>query len=109
MCMEDVRLGRETAHDTITVTVANGQSARILPPDRNRTAVIIGNPSATVGTLMFGPTRPSATIGYQVHELVAPLILTVMQHGSIVTDELWGFADGADVTFTVTYAYLGKQ
>lgn len=108
MCMEDVRLGRETGHGVYTVTVPNGQAVEVCGRDPQRYSLTIAVGANTPGNAAPSDLTPSATAGIRINNTLPPIIRTIQDHGSDVTDRWRVYADGADVVVTVIVDTLGR-
>ncbi len=109
MCMEDIRLGRETITRITNVTMGTAD-AILIGNEPRRKSLIICQPSN--GSVQLLPrSTASGTVGFDLAPGMAPIILTVEHHGSLVTDEWHGLADaGAPiVTFIESLLIHGTE
>lgn len=84
MCMEDVRLGRESGSAYTARTLDLLQPAVILAPNPNRVGVILmtGTPSP----IYCYPTgRPAGAEGIEVINTKPPIVMRIEEWGQIVT------------------------
>lgn len=85
MCMEDIRLGRQTGRQWTAAPVGAAAATMIAPPDPRRTAIIIG--ASADGVVYIAPEgdRPAAGRGIMLPQSGPPLVLDLTHHGAIVT------------------------
>jgi hypothetical protein len=107
MCLEDVRLGRETQSVGRTVSVATTNTL-LAPYAADRVALVIGGPVTNFCKLNFGAAA-SATAGIHRAAGAAPLILDVQKHGSLVFGPIYSIADTAAEVIGVWESFLGRQ
>lgn len=82
MCLEDIRLGRETLSG-VTTLVLDGTDQPLLPQSMSRIALILTPPSQGVVFYHIGSTIP-ANQGIRLAAGDGPLILDIQQHGDLV-------------------------
>lgn len=106
MCMEDVRIGRATqaAESQQAVGVA---SAQIVAASPNCFSLIFSPP--VVGNITLSTVTPVVlNAGYNLSAGGPPLILTLEQHGAMVT-KAWFAIGSAATTIQVIQTLLGLQ
>ena len=93
MCMEDVKIGRDTLSQNYPFTT--GVAARpVLSGSDKRVALILGSPLAGTITYLDGSGVVSG-LGFNVGAGQPPLILTIQDNGDIVRHQWWAIADAA--------------
>lgn len=108
MCMEDIRIGRETTSSITMVEVPGSPSTiQVARADPKRISLTIQ--AASNATVSVGPNSTIAIntgIGLTLpgHELH----LNIRDHGSLVQREFWATASTTQ-TIAVLEAFLGKQ
>lgn len=82
MCMEDLKIGRNTQSAQIDVTLSTA-SQQILGPDPNRVAIIFGVPDSS--RAYFSSNSP-AVVGFGIPQDTAghPFAITLAEHGEMV-------------------------
>lgn len=83
MCLEDIRIQRKTTSSEKTVVVTDTASL-LVGPSEDRTCLIISTGDANDIFISTNGT-PSATNGFRLQAGQSPLVLTLLQHGDIVT------------------------
>jgi hypothetical protein len=106
MCMEDVRIGRDSG-STQQIVEMTTTPRPIVEVDQFRTTLIISAPSAGILTLSFLPTV-TANNGIRLNTTDPPLILTLQKHGSIVTRMIYGIMSAGTINIGVWTAQLTK-
>lgn len=107
MCMEDVRLGRQSHAQEIKCIVTT-TSALILPYDPHRIALVISCPTGSNVHLSFGPVAVSGG-GMVLGQLGTPIVLNIQQHGDIVRRAIYAVSDNTTATFMIWAATLAKE
>lgn len=99
MCLEDIRIQRKSTSSERTVLVPNA-SITLVSPSADRTFLMISTPNTND---IFITTNPpaSSTNGMRLQVGQSPLILTLLQHGDIVTKGWYAISPTADETVTV--------
>lgn len=107
MCMEDVRIGRDTSTIVNTFTTS-AASTELLKPNPLRLAIILSPPAA--GTVFYSPEPISAGGNGLCLQLGStPLALNVKDHGDIVRQGWYGRGDAANRVHTVIETILARQ
>jgi hypothetical protein len=108
MCLEDVRLMRETSANDFVVLVA-GVGLLVVPQERKRVALVVQN----IGTnpMQISLTKPSALgSGMSLPVGGNPVVFDIQKHGDLVTRGFWAIAaGGAASTIYVSEAVLLKE
>lgn len=109
MCMEDVRLGRETGAAPSVIDCPDATATLLLPYNANRFAVLIG--LADTDPAVIGPQgmNVAAGRGYLLAAGAEPLKLDIQHHGRMVTMPWYGSGIGAATVIAVTEVFLEKQ
>lgn len=107
MCMEDVRLGRETIAGESIVSVTTS-TVRLCGPSPLRTALIIGSPASGFITLSF--TYPVVSgRGMIINALAKPFQLDLQTDGAMVKKEIYAIHSVGTVTIAVWETALEKE
>ena len=107
MCMEDVRLGRESPGNLVFATIGTA-STPFLPADPMRVAIRFGAPSA--GTITYSTETISAVGNGLIVSTSAPgFDLDVKTHGDIVKRAWNARADAAGRLIAAIVVILPKQ
>lgn len=109
MCMEDVRLGRETGYATVVASAAAATPAVIIGPDPQRVALMISVQGAV--NALVGPKNldMSGGAGIVLSQTMLPLKLTLTDQGRVVTDSWSASGIGGTATVIVVATYLEKK
>lgn len=107
MCMEDVKIGRETGGNEVPYSV--GASAiQILPNDPKRTSLILSPPIAN--TVTFGFTNSVASgVGMNLSVNSSPIVLNIKDHGELVTKPIFAIGSGAGTNGAIWYSSLQRE
>lgn len=107
MCMEDIRIGRETIAQELNLTVGV-TAVNIIPASADRVGLIIS--SGAVNSIVLGFEQSLTTaFGIRLGALALPLMLNLRDHGEVVRKSIWAIASGAGTTFTVWQIFLRKD
>jgi len=107
MCMEDVRIGRESTSASRKVTVGTG-STPLISHSPTRTVLIVSAPVSKRVTLSL--VQPAVDrVGITLHPGSSPLVLTVQTHGDLVTRSLWAIADTSAEQIGIVECHLNRQ
>lgn len=109
MCMEDVRLGRQTGPAGSFFNIGNGTNDTIAQQNPLRTTLIIACPNAVGCFVAPMPLDPSADQGIFLDRTSDPLILDIQHHGTLVTSQWRADGNAAASTLTVLESILEKQ
>lgn len=107
MCMEDIRLGRESKTGEKTVTVQTS-STLLVGPDKFRTSLIISTGVTNRVTLSVNNPAVNGS-GMILHAGTAPLKLCLANDGDIVTRGFYAIANAASEVITVWETSLAKD
>lgn len=109
MCMEDVRLGRESGGISKSVTVGAGASARLCGEDVHRTRLMVSSAGATV--VFIGPASvpPTATSGYALTAGQPFATLRVEEWGRLLFESWLAFDPGAGQIVSVADVGLKRE
>ena len=103
MCIEDVRIGRATRGAVITSVLSNVAVVEILPEDSSRFAIVIGAPTA--GTAFVSDKNDVTVLsGIPIAVGQSPLVLTLKEHGELVTQKLFALASAGTPSITCLYS-----
>lgn len=108
MCLEDVRLGRQEGSSAELVSCPNATSTQLCGQDPLRTAIILSVSSSNAATAVPSPLLPTAGGGFRLSQDVPPLILSIQEHGLVVTQPWFASGDGATATVAVITSRLEK-
>lgn len=108
MCLEDVRLGRQEGSSSEFVSCPNATATQLCGQDPLRTAIILSVSGANAATVAPSPLSPSSGNGFRLSQDLPPLILTIQEHGLVVTQPWYGSGDGATSVITVVTSRLEK-
>lgn len=122
MCIEDVRLGRQSGVAITQVTLlAAGTMIKVCDANDYRTHLAIFSTNARQGSVAPRPLVPSATVGIQINEIyldaTVPYFISsevvefdIQRHGRATCLEFNGVAtNGADVNLLVIETFLEKE
>lgn len=109
MCLEDVRLGRQEGSSAEFISCPNATATQLCGQDPLRTAIILSVAGANAATVAPNPLSPSSGNGFRLSQSLPPLILTIQEHGLVVTQPWYGSGDGATSVVTVITSRLEKQ
>lgn len=102
--MEDILIGRKTRTSFRAVTL--GAAADVMVPrNRHRIALIIGDPSAGAVTFSMDP-NVAANQGLTQHSGNTPILLDIQRFGNLVTEELFGISPGGPTTIGIVEVSL---
>jgi len=93
MCIEDVRLQRETGKGEFVVNV-DVTSVDFLPANPKRTSLMISSPIANRITLSFKQTAIDQE-GIVLFAGNNPITLSLLTHGNLITGKISAIADTA--------------
>lgn len=109
MCMEDIRLGRESATNVKRIPSPSG--TLVAPANVNRIRLVFCKAGA--GTVNITPRRLSATPtsadGIQLTDGSPIAIVRIEDYGDCVTDDWFAVNDGNGEDVTVFDTYLQKR
>ena len=108
MCMEDVRIGRETQSREVTTTVAVAPNRTQLLTGRAERVAIIFVPNAGADYEVTTTSRTGSGGGLLVTTLMPPITLTIQEHGDLVR-QAWFCIAAAAIDVTVFEVWLAKQ
>lgn len=94
MCIEDVRMGRQSNAQTQSTAIAAGGTAQVLPADPFRYCVILSPPSAGSITYNIRP-NPADGEGLTFHQGSSPIALDIQSHGDLVRRAWFAYATNA--------------
>lgn len=96
MCIEDIRLGRETRTATTSRSVGT-TAVQLVQRATDRTSLLI---SCAVGDRITLSHDPGVTdqFGLVLHAAGSPLLLDIRQHGDIVVGPIYAVASAGTVT-----------
>lgn len=109
MCMEDVRLGRETTFQANSISLANATNSVIANYDPYRTALILMVTGATAALIGPKPLSPAGGEGAHLGQGEGALSLDVLHHGNLVTQEWRASGDGGATKIVVWQSRLEKD
>lgn len=109
MCMEDKKIARETAGFASIKTATNGVPVLLISADAKRTFISFHNGSINNAVILPKILKTVTTTGMACRATVAPLEFSVEDYGLLVTDEWWGYGDGADAVVLITVATLQRE
>lgn len=107
MCLEDYRLGRATGSGLRVVSVGT-TAVQLSSGSPNRVAVIISGPASATVTIGMDASVTSGQ-GIRIPAGVAPVILTLVQHGDIVRRPLYAISASGTETIGIIETYLETQ
>lgn len=107
MCMEDVRLGRETLGRSQTISVLTTKVV-LVAENRDRYAVIISAPT-TNPLFVSWENDLGVTTGIRLAAGTSPLILTIQQHGRLVQGPIYASAPAGAESIHVAESVLTRQ
>lgn len=103
MCMEDIRLGRQTVTMEVPISLTNASQA-FLERDLFRTVLILWPPPS--GTTTFSINSPVVVDqGITVPSGSPPVVLNIKDHGDIVTRQWFAIHSAGGVRGT---AHVGR-
>lgn len=95
MCMEDVRIGRETISSAAVVSVGAGAVAQVLPADPYRYALVLSAPAS--GTCTYSVNQaPGDGEGITFHAGGGPITLGIQEHGDLVRRAWYVYSSAAN-------------
>lgn len=107
MCIEDIRLGRQSYSREDHVSV--GTSLSVLVPNAdNRISLVISAPTQGNVYISVNP-NDAGTNGIQLSAGMPPLQLTIQSHGGIVRKRLYVVGSASGITVSVWSNYLDAQ
>lgn len=108
MCMEDIRIGRQTYSDSKVITVNNLTAVPLLPADVNRTYIVI--PSTSFGAYYIG-INDAVTVnsGFEIRQNNSPIILKIADVGNLVTRQLFAISAAGTFSFLLFFGGLSKR
>lgn len=107
MCMEDVRIGRRSVTTMENVVVTT--TAKIaIPPDPHRLSLVIGPTVSGNCTLSLNPGVPNS-YGFPLGTSTAPLVLSLQQHGDIVTRGWHAVSSMGGAVFSYAASSLAEE
>lgn len=109
MCMEDIRIGRSTGPATRFVAVPDAGNTKLCDADTKRTALIIAVTSATAAIIAPRPLNPSAGEGGHLSQGEGWIMLDVVHHGTLVTQEWRASGDAGASSVMVLESFLNKE
>ena len=104
MCMEDVRLARQTGSVVNSVTIGATGVATLVNADPHRLSLTIGVPTGVSVYVSPGSTPPSDTFGFPVNSANATKPYTLDEWGQAL---LWQWSVFGAVGTVVTYCDTG--
>lgn len=108
MCMEDVRLGRESGFNVIPIRTPPGIVVPLFGGAEQRTAIILGAPQA--GLLTYSTKADvTTTNGLNLGPGQFPIILTVKDHGKIVQQPWFVVDDGTQRNAQAIEVLLARE
>lgn len=108
MCMEDVRIGRESTAAEYRVVLPTGTVKQIVPYDKDRIALIISPPDLNTVYLSFSQD-PGSGVGFLLSYRAGPLCLSLQEHGDIVRRAIYGISPSGGEVVCAWTATLAKQ
>lgn len=102
MCMQDVLIGRKSQAFQVVQTVPV-TSIVLLESDSNRFSIVISPPSAGTLTLSFAETA-IANEGIRIDTTGEPFILTLKEHGSLVTRRITAIMSAGSIPIGIWIA-----
>ena len=99
MCLEDVRLGRQEGSGADSFSCPDATSTQICGQDPLRTCLILSVSGATPAVACPSPLNPTTDAGFYLSRTTPSVMLTIQEHGLIVTQP-W-FASGIGATSEV--------
>jgi hypothetical protein len=99
MCYEDIKIGRNTTSSQYNLTLSTN-SQQAVPADPFRTALLISNPTSGNAYLSLFPVAV-AGFGWRLASGIAPLLLTLAEHGTMVRAEWQIVADAGTPTISI--------
>ena len=104
MCIEDIRLQRETTASEDITSV--GQTAtELVGPSHLRTALVISCPNTGYITIGFTP-GVTPNNGMILNALGTPLVLSLLTHGALIKKALYAVHSAGTVSVAVWEASL---
>lgn len=108
MCLEDIRLGRDSGAQARTVAVNNAGVGQLCPADQNRTRIILSTTDSGFRAWPASMSRISG-MGLSVRADVPPVVIDVETYGRLVQDEWISFGLAAGIQAIVIEVGLDKQ
>lgn len=107
MCIEDVRLGRETGPTETTVAVATTK-VLLVPYVRERFSLVISAPTTNELWLSLAATA-AAGVGLRLYPGSLPLVLNVKDHGAFVRGPIYANITTVGENITLWSTLLEKE
>lgn len=108
MCMEDVRIGRETNATDIIVVVASTPT-QLVGGSSKRYCLIFSPPTAGRITIGRDSNHVSDGGGLVLAAGCDPLVLTIQDHGDLVRGPWYAANDGTSRTVGVAWSILERE
>lgn len=108
MCMEDIRIGRESGTGIKTVTCPAATITRLCPADPSRTRLILSGDGVTNVTVGPADMSLSAVSGFAITPSSGTLVIRLEDYGSLVRQSWSAIPQGADLIVTVADVGLQK-
>lgn len=107
MCMEDVRIGRQSTSSAAVVSVGAGAVAQVLPADPYRYSLVLSAPASGSCTYSINQA-PGDGEGITFHAGGGPITLGIQEHGDLVR-RAWYVYCSAAVRVAVHTSSLRKE
>lgn len=109
MCMEDVRLGRETATSKFEFQGNPAVWTKIMDPHPNMYALDLMVVSGGGALVVFSPEIPKLNAAFPAGIAPYRITLDIQHHGDIIRNPLWIQTDGTSTLVTGSFTTLNKQ
>jgi hypothetical protein len=109
MCMEDIRIMRETAPQEIVVPVGNAAPVQVVPQNATIVAITLDNQGPNDVTISMNPAVTFGA-GILLQKADNPIRRSLQQDGNAITRGLYAICNAAQTaTVVVWVSYLDKQ
>lgn len=109
MCMEDIRLGRESTAVVNQTTIPANQRVQLCGDDIARTALLISNDGVNLVLLTPRGAPQTAAFGIALTSGTPFIQLTIEEHGNLVQSAWFGGIGATPVNVTVIETRLAKD
>jgi hypothetical protein len=105
VCIEDVRMGRQSNAQAQTTEIAAGGTAQVLPADPYRYCLILSPPSS--GSITYNiRANPADGEGLTFHQGSSPLALDIQSHGDLVRRAWFAYSANAVTVAPLTVSMV---
>lgn len=104
MCMEDIRLGRESYVRRVSVTLPAGTATQLVSPNADRVAIVF--PSRLSGNNLFIDIQAPTSSAGIIAITETALEFNIRDHGGLVKGSWFAFNSGVVASSIVVYEMI---